>query len=124
MSALELWFIGFALLIFISAIDVWLTSTIIKNNGTEFNAVVRYIYKHSGVRGMVALKLFFFIFIAYFTAIQPVEAGGKIDLYAIFYLDFMIAVIMLIMFRDIRNTPGFKLRRVRNVFHEAFDYRF
>ena len=90
--------VGYLLFILINGIDALLTHRILQFGGKEFNVIMRFIYSRWGVRGMLGLKGIVLVLLGYacFT--------NRLDLYTIWYLNFMFTVILTLMYLDMRSV--------------------
>ncbi len=86
---------GYLLFVALNAIDLWITKVILSHpKGVEHNPVMRWLHKHMGMFGMVIIKA---ILLSWF----GIQYYFKIlDLYTIFYLNFMFTVVLIFMVRD------------------------
>lgn len=88
---------GFLLFVFLNVVDFLLTRRILLYGGREFNPIMRLIYSRFGVIGMVALKVLMLCFFG------SQLISTTLDLYTIWYLNFLFTVVLVLMFFDIRK---------------------
>lgn len=95
MSHFEWMLLGFILFLLLNAVDYFLTSKILKHpTGKEHNPVMRWMYTKFGMQGMLYVK----VLILGLLGIQLFS--GNLDLFTIWYLDFMFVVVLALMYRD------------------------
>ena len=96
---LVVWVIlGIALFGILNIIDYRLTKIILNNGGKEFNPIARFLMKRWGFAGLFYLKLVIF-------SLYSINAFlATIDLYTVWYLNFMFAVMLGLMYHDGRKT--------------------
>lgn len=85
---------GYLMFVTLNAVDLCMTKVILENGGKEWNFIARYLYKIFGIGGIAGLKVFVLSWfgIQYYFKV--------LDLYTIFYLNFMFAVVLFFMYRD------------------------
>lgn len=94
MSLHDWMLLGYVLFITLNVVDLFITKIILENGGKEWNVIARFFYKHLGIKGIAWLKLFV---LAWF----GIQYYFKVlDLYVIFYLNFMFAVVLYFMYKD------------------------
>ena len=97
---IENWMLfGYVLFIFLNGLDLWVTKVILDApEGKEWNPVMRWIHKKLGMYGMGIIKslLLFWFGLQYHFRV--------LDLYNIFYLNFMFSVVIYMMYRDALNA--------------------
>lgn len=92
--------LGLIIFVFLNLVDLTLTNSILKFGGKEFNPFVRFLYSKSGLIGVGTFKL---IILTLFT-LQYI--ANTLDMYTIWYFDFSYAVILSIMYFDIRKAKA------------------
>ncbi|WP_348700919.1 DUF5658 family protein [uncultured Limnobacter sp.] len=94
MSLHDWMLLGYVLFVTLNVVDLFITKVILENGGKEWNFVARFFYKHMGIKGIAWLKVFV---LAWF----GIQYYFKVlDLYVIFYLNFMFAVVLYFMYQD------------------------
>jgi Domain of unknown function (DUF5658) len=80
--------------IFLNVVDLLVTKVILENGGKEWNFIARLLYRHLGIKGIAALKVFILLLfgVQYYFRV--------LDLYVIFYLNFLFTVVLILMYRD------------------------
>lgn len=90
--------VGLLIFVLLNGVDMVLTNAVIKCGGREFNPIVKWIYSKAGIYGMGILKgLILALFSIQYTA-------GALDMWTIWYFDFMFAVILTMMYFDLKKT--------------------
>lgn len=90
--------VGLVIFVLLNGIDMILTNAVIKCGGREFNPIVRWIYSKAGIYGMGILKgLVLALFSVQYSA-------GSLDMWTIWYFDFSFAVILTLMYFDLKKT--------------------
>lgn len=86
--------VGLIIFGILGVFDVLLTHTILREGGTEFNPLMRWIYKRNGVQGLAIFKA------GVFCLFSSAVFSYAIDLYTLYYINFMLIVVYLLMHRD------------------------
>ena len=86
--------LGYVLFITLNVVDLFITKVILDNGGKEWNFVARFFYNHLGIKGIACLKSVILIWfgIQYYFKV--------LDLFTIYYLNFMFFVVLIFMYRD------------------------
>ena len=50
--------LGYLLFVFLNVVDLLVTKVILENGGKEWNFIARLLYRHLGIKGIAALKVF------------------------------------------------------------------
>lgn len=97
--------LGYVLFILLNILDVWITSVILTHpKGRETNIFMRFLMKYFGLKGLIGFKLLLIIWFGLQCFFHV------LDLYTIFYLDFVFVVILILMSRDaVRSGLSTKL---------------
>lgn len=94
MSLHQWMYLGYGIFVFLNVVDLYVTKVILDNGGKEWNFVARFMHKYLGIKGIAILKIVLLLWLG----IQCYL--GVLDLYAIFYLNFMFTVVLYFMYRD------------------------
>ena len=86
--------LGYVLFITLNAVDLFITKIILENGGKEWNFIARFFYQKLGIKGIAGLKV---VIIGWF-GIQ--YYFRVLDLFVIYYLNFMFAVVLCFMYQD------------------------
>lgn len=95
MSSYTWLLVGYTLFIYLNVIDYRLTGVILQNGGKEFNPVIRWVYKTMGMKGIFYIKCL---------VLSPLGIAvllNSIDIYSIYYLNFMFSVVLSLMYIDV-----------------------
>jgi len=87
--------LGYIMFILINGVDLWITKVILDApEGKEWNPVMRWIHKKLGMYGMGIIKsiVLFWLGLTYYV--------GAMDMFTIYYLNFMFATVLYFMYRD------------------------
>ncbi len=98
MSLMGFQVIGYIIFVLLNVIDYRLTKVILENGGKEFNPVVRFLNNKMGSAGIVLVKLLLLGTLGLQCLL------GVLDLYTIYYLDFLFTVVLILMYFDGRKV--------------------